>query len=329
MNTDEENKLNECLNLIIEKVCEVLTQLKSKQESTTSETDLSIAIPTTTQRTTITTTDDNDLLLDNSIQNNNVNTFTVDNDENDLLDTLTNDLQNILKHRLPELSKLFFTQRLTATILYTLKHNLKGLLLAVKAYPAALNGDLTTVQGFLKRYRDYKDKSGFWGTTLLYSAARNNHMQLVRYLIETVGCSVNAQNQGDINYILVTDNDNARPDPNTLGYDPDPKASSTALHAACFNNNLNIAKYLIDKGANYLLRNQLGETPIENGEGHQQIRDFFKDYLVLTYTNLPNASIPSEPILDCHDRVPNNCVWEYKPVKGFEWEEFTKSEHDT
>ncbi|CAF4961617.1 unnamed protein product, partial [Rotaria sp. Silwood1] len=204
-----------------------------------------------------------------------------------------------------------------------------GLLLAARAYPAAFSGDLKTVENFLKRHPMYKDRPGFWKTTLLYSAARNNHLRLVQYLIETAGCSVNAQNQSEITYALITDDDTAQNQQNTLSYNPDPRAASTALHAACFNNNLDIVKYLIGKGANYFIRNQLGETPIQNSVGHQAIQDFFNDYLISTYTNLPYAPLPSETILDCHDRTANNCIWEYKPVKGLEWEEFTMSEHNT
>ncbi|CAF4600760.1 unnamed protein product, partial [Rotaria socialis] len=114
-----------------------------------------------------------------------------------------------------------------------------------------------------------------------------------------------------------------------LGYDPDPKLAATALHAACFGNHIQIVKYLIDKGANYFLRNQLGETPIDNGKDWEPIRKFFEDYLIPNYLNRFNPSIPRELILGCHDRQPNNCIWEYKLVKGFEWEEFTMAEHST
>ncbi|CAF4746504.1 unnamed protein product, partial [Rotaria magnacalcarata] len=80
---------------------------------------------------------------------------------------------------------------------------------------------------FLRLHPDYKDKSGFWGTTLLYSAARGGFIDLVTYLVETVSCSVNAQNQRELAFALITDNDTDRQDPAILGYDPDPKLAAT------------------------------------------------------------------------------------------------------
>jgi len=201
--------------------------------------------------------------------------------------------------------------------------------MAAKAYPAALYGDLTTVKKFIKYYSNYKDKSGFWGTTLLWSAARQNHFDIVEYLIESAGCCVNAQNQSDLNYVLISDNDTARTDCAPLGYDPDPKAGSTALHAACFNNHLKIVEYLIGKGANYFIRNQLGETPIQNGRNHPSIQQFFKNYLVTSYINSSDALLPDATVLNCYDRQPNNCIWEYKPINGLKWEEFTLGEQMT
>ncbi|CAF4584767.1 unnamed protein product [Rotaria sp. Silwood2] len=346
MDSQEEKRLCDCLNLIIQHVSAVLTQLKTKHDLDPKPPSSStIADVKSTLKTTAITTDD-DPLFANSVQNNNVNSFTIDIEEDELLNKLTKDVETILKGSLPRLSPLcsqyfeqflhqyhfdkdqrVFTQELAANILYNFDQNLKGLLMAAKAYPAALKGDLAVVKKFLRQHPDYKDKSGFWGTTLLFSAARGGHFDLVKNLIESAGCSVDAQNQIELTYALITDNDTARLNANTLGYEPDPKAASTALHAACFSNNIQIVKYLIDKGANYFLRNQLGETPIDNGQCWEPIRTFFEDYLIITYVNRPNALIPKEAIFDCHDRQPNNCVWEYKPVKGFEWEECTMSEH--
>ncbi|CAF3781653.1 unnamed protein product [Rotaria sp. Silwood1] len=346
MESFDKARLNQCLTSIIEKIDTVLKELDKKPE-TALKSDFSKTITTakTTATTTIVPTDEP--FFDNTVKNNIVNTFTIDNEEFELLDTLTHDIQNILRNSLSQLSNKcasyikqhlhqyhfnqdqVFTQALAASILYTFKHDLNGLLLAARAYPAAFNGDIKTVDNFLKRYPMYKDKPGFWKTTLIHSAARNNHLRLVQYLIETAGCSVNAQNQSEIAYILIADGATAQNQQGTLDYKPDPTAAATALHAACFNNNLNIVKYLISKGANYFIRNQRGETPIQNSMGHQAIHDFFKDYLVSTYTILPYASLPNDTILKCYDRRLNDCIWEYKPVNGFEWEEFTISEHVT
>ncbi|UJR12814.1 hypothetical protein I4U23_016987 [Adineta vaga] len=330
MESVDETRLNQCLSSIIQKIDEVLKQQKKE--------------PPQIRPTTTTTTDNitNYPLHENSIQNNNVNTFTIDNEEAELLNTLTNDIQNILRDSLPQLSELcssyiekhlyqyhfdsnqkVFTEGLTLNILYSFKHDLNGLLSAARAYPAALKGDLKTVETFLKRFPLYKDKPGFWGTTFLYSASKSNNLPLVKHLIETLSCSVNAQNECEMAFTLISD-DNNRTD---LTYNPDPKFASTALHAACFNNNLDIVKYLISKGANYFSRNQLGETPIQNGRFHGAIQNFFNDFLVTSYTNLPNMSLPNEPVLNCYDRKPTNCIWEYKPVEGLQWDEFTISEH--
>ena len=333
MNPNEEKKLYDCLSPIIREVKTILTQLKNKHESTA-------------QRTAGTSNTSNDLLFENAVQNTNVHSFTVDLEEEELLNRLTTDIQNILKSHLPNLSrtcgnyleqflheyhfdrdKRVFTQGLTANILYTFDQNLNGLFMSAQAYPAAYKGDLATVQKFLKLYPNYKDKSGFWGTTLLWSAARSAHLDVVKYLIESMGCSVNAQNQVEISYALIADDDTDRIDNAALDYNPDPKLGSTALHAACYIGNLAIVKYLIHKGADYFLRNQAGDTPIHDGEQHQEIRKFFEEYLVLNYINNPEASVPYEPILECHDRKPIHCVWEYKPVKGVEWYEFTMTEH--
>lgn len=346
METADETRLHRCLTSITEKVNQVLSQLVKKPE-TTVESNASKLTTTTQALTTTPNTNENDSLFNNSLQNNNVNTFTVDNEENELLDTLTNDIQNILRDCLPQLPSLcsvyieqylhqyhfnsekrVFTEGLTPNVLYAFKHDLDGLLLAARAYPAALKGDVQVVGNFLKRYPMYKDKPGFWGTTLLYSAARNDRLRLVQHLIETCGCAIDAQNETEMAFALINDNDAARANTVDLTYNPDPKLASTALHAACFCNNLEIVKYLIGKGANHFLRNQLGETPIQNGKHQQAIQEFFRDYLVPTYTNLPNAPLPTEPTLDCHDRKPHDCIWEYKPVKGLEWEEFTVSEHN-
>jgi hypothetical protein len=333
MNPEEERKLNECLNTIIQKVDTVLTQLKAKNETSSTTTTNSIS---------------NDPLFNNSVQNNNVNTFTVDITEEELLDKLKDDIENILKDHLPQLSDIcsdyieqflheyhfnkeqrVFTQPFTSSILHTLQQNLKGLLMAAKAYPAAWNGDLTAVKKFVKSHSNFKDKSGFWGTTLLWSAARRGHFDIVEYLVESAGCCVNAQNQSDLTHVLINDNDTDRPDTTLLGYNPDPKAGSTALHAACFTNDLKIVEYLINKGANYFIRNQLGETPIQNGKNYTSIQQFFKNYLVTSYINPSDASLPDRTILHCYDRKPNDCIWEYKPINGLKWEKFSQDEEMT
>ncbi|CAF4602941.1 unnamed protein product, partial [Rotaria socialis] len=173
MDDQEEKKLYNCLNVIIKYVDDVLRQLNTKCKIDSKTT-------TDTSSTSTATTTCDDPLFDNSVQNNNVNSFTVDIEEDELLDKLTNDIQTTLKNGLPTLSTLcrgyieqflheyhfdkdqrVFTEALTANILYSFQQNLKALLMAAKAYPAAYRNEKETVKKFLRQHPDYKDKSGF------------------------------------------------------------------------------------------------------------------------------------------------------------------------
>ncbi|UJR17483.1 hypothetical protein I4U23_004378 [Adineta vaga] len=283
-----------------------------------------------------TTTDDKH--FQNSLLNNNIYTFTLNNEEINLLDKLTYDIQTAIIHFLPHLSSncisyLFdflhtyhydskqkkFISSLSIDFLHSFLYELKGLLSAPLAFTAAFDGRIDIVKSFLKEYPTYKDKSGLWETTLLYSAARNNHFDLVRYLIEEAYCSVNAQNQCDVDFALATGN------PQT--YKPRPTAGSTALHGACFNKHLTVVKYLTEHGADYFIRNQALETPIQNGEQKPEIKKFFQDYLILSYTDQPPPAIlPDRPILDDEQRPLCNCMWEYKPFQDPKWYKFTYAE---
>ncbi|CAF4351811.1 unnamed protein product, partial [Rotaria sp. Silwood2] len=327
------------------KIDETVRELAKKAEST-SKSNSSNAITTTQATNTESNAASDDRLFDNAVKNNIVNTFTVDNEENELLDTLTRDIQNALNDYLPKLSKMCrcymmqhlheyhfnqdgkFTQRLTTGDLYNFKHDLNGLLMAVRAYVRADEGDREEVENFLENYPEYKDKPGFWKKTLIYSAAGNNHLSLVKYLVETAGCSVDAQNQHEIACNKIADGDATENSRDNQGYEPDQIGGSTALHVACNNNYLDIVKYLIDKGANYFITNESGKTPIDNSDGNQAIRDFFKNYLVYSYSGLSDASIPRKTVLDCPDRRSTNCVWEYKPVKKDKWTAFNVIDHN-
>ncbi|CAF1487917.1 unnamed protein product, partial [Rotaria sp. Silwood1] len=125
-----------------------------------------------------------------------------------------------------------------------------------------------------QEYPTYKDKPGLWETTLLYSA-RSNHLDIVQYLICEAHCFVNAQNQRAASFALNI---------SATDYTLRPTAASTALHGACYNNHLNIVKYLVEHGADYFIRNQAHETPIMNGEQYPDIKKFFQEYLILSYS---------------------------------------------
>jgi len=97
-------------------------------------------------------------------------------------------------------------------------HDLQGRLSSLDVFQGASNGDQSVVKNFIENYSILKDKSRLYETTLLYSASRNNHFNLVKYLIEIGQCSINAQNEEYIE----------------KGQEP------TALHAASFQGHLEI-----------------------------------------------------------------------------------------
>ena len=245
--TNDEKHLRDCLKKIIELVEEFSQKLKSLNEQTQTNTS-------------------DDTLLQISQLNNDVYTFTLSDEENQLLDMLTSDIQTTLNQSIPHLSKICqnylldffhtyhydretneFTSSLTMSDLHSFQRELKGLLASVEAFPAAYNGQLDVVKRFIKQYPTFKDKPGLWETTLLYSAARNNHLDIIKYLIEEAHCSVNAQNQREMEFAL---------DVTASGYKSRATAGSTALHGACFNNRLNIVRYLVEHGADYFIQNQ-------------------------------------------------------------------------
>ncbi|CAF5044063.1 unnamed protein product, partial [Rotaria sp. Silwood1] len=134
-----------------------------------------------------------------------------------------------------------FTNILTKNNLFSFVHNLRGRLFLIDASQAAWHGNESIVKKFIENYSTLKDKSGVYGTTLLYSAARNNHFNLVKYLIEIGKCSINIKNESYLEKNQITTFKA------TIG--------STPLHAACYYGYLNIVKYLIEHGADYFIIN--------------------------------------------------------------------------
>ncbi|CAF4306111.1 unnamed protein product [Rotaria sp. Silwood2] len=316
----DEKQLKPCLTKIIQLVEESLQKFKSfhKQTQVQSQTDK----------------DDN--LLQNSQLNNNIYTFTLSNEENELLQTLTSNIETTLNEHFQHLSQIClnylldflytyhydrvqrrFVSPISIGELHSFALELKGLLASSEAYPAAYNGQLDVVKKFIKEYPTFKDKPGLWETTLLYSAARNNHLDIVKYLIEEAYCSANVQNQRDVGFAL---------DATAMDYIPRPTAASTALHGACFYNHLNIVKYLIKHGADYFIQNQAHETPINNGERHFEIKNFFQDYLIMGYSIASSEHLPNQPIMDDDQRPIQDCMWEYKPFQDSKWYNFTAKE---
>jgi hypothetical protein len=196
-------------------------------------------------------------------------------------------------------------------MLESLLNDLQGQLQSLDAFQAAWNGDQSVVQEFIENYPHLMDKSGLYETTLLYSAARNNHLDLTTYLIEEAGCSVNAQNE------TYEKGEATSTNKATIG--------STALHAACYQGHLDVVKYLISHGGDYYMLNNAKETPVENGYSKPNIRNLFKDFLVFDYStdlsNFPKRKILHE--IEVHPELKNDCFWEYKPIAMEQWISFT------
>ena len=269
----------------------------------------------------------------------NTNTFTLNIEDDEQMDELKQDIENIFNAHLTYLSgeyknyllnflydynydgeKRQFKDNLTMSNLPPLCRGLQSLLASLDAFQAAWDGELSAVQEFIKNYPSLKDRPGLWGTTLLYSAARNDHMSVVKYLIETAKCSVDAQNEQQLEKILSSSSKKPVSD-----YEFRSKAASTALHGACYQGRLEIVQYLVEHGANYFIKNQALETPIMNIQGkHDDIKRYFRNYLLLGYLKtipgLPDKPISEEirPIVDC--------VWEYKPFNNTNWSPFSSEE---
>lgn len=205
------------------------------------------------------------------------------------------------------LSNLF-----TEDILDSFLHDLRGKLKSLDAFQGAWNGDQAIVEEFIENYPELKDKSGVYETTLLYSAARNDHFELVKYLIEEAECSVNAQNK---EYL-----ENEHQATTTKA-----TAGSTPLHAACYQGHLHIVIYLISHGADYYILNNANETSVENGKSKSNVRQFFKEFLVSGYS-VSSSSIPKKKIfyeIEASEELITDCIWEYKPVAMEQWNSFT------
>ncbi|CAF4281431.1 unnamed protein product, partial [Adineta steineri] len=186
--------------------------------------------------------------------------------------------------------------------------DLQGRLQSLDVFHAAWGGNQLIVEEFIEDYPQLTDKTGLYETTLLYSAARNNHFDLVKYLIEEAECSVNARNEEYVRKDQVVTTKRAT-------------INSVALHAACFQGHLDIVTYLISHGGDYYILNNANETPVQNGQRTSNIREFFKDFLIFGYsTNL--SYLPKKTILyeiEGRTDLIVDCIWEYKPIAMEQW----------
>ncbi|CAF1083283.1 unnamed protein product [Rotaria sp. Silwood1] len=177
--------------------------------------------------------------------------------------------------------------------------------MSVTAFAEAFRGRLSPVKKFLEEYPEWKDKSGLWQTTLLYSAARHGQLDIIQYLIEEANCSINAQNQRQENDITEV-------------------TSSTALHRACSLGHLSLVKYFVEHGADYFIRNQMDQTPIMAGKHHANIQQYFQDYLIIKYSMDAPSSLPDCTFSDDSRRPMADGWWEYKPIRDPQWYKFSK-----
>ncbi|CAF1235290.1 unnamed protein product, partial [Didymodactylos carnosus] len=303
---DDKKYLKKCLRDTIDAVHEAIAQLRPNQQNAQAS-----------------TTD--------------IHSFTLDKSEDTQMDVLRMEIENTVKNNAKHLSDICrnylfnflqqyhfdektrkFTNSFNMDSLNPFEHDLEAALAAIDAFTAAWNGDKDTVLQFVNKYPTLKDKPGLHGTTLLYSAAKNNREILVRYLVQEVHCAINAQNQQELEDVLQIHLASTY-------RNISPSAGSTALHGACFNGHLNIVKYLIKYNADYFIRNQLLETPLMNGQIYSQIQAFFEDFLILGYS-VTTKKLPEKPISERTKDEIFDCIWEYTSSDDQQWIRFSHDE---
>ena len=212
-----------------------------------------------------------------------------------------------------------FTENLTVTTLDSLARGLRCRLFSIDALQAAYTGNRAEVNNFLKQYPSAKDRPGIEGVTLLYAAARNGYLDIVKDLVEIHRCSVNAPNRQHILRAIASSN------PNDILYSNDPRAGSTPLHAASYYNKLDIVKYLVEHGADYYSENQAGETVLMNAAIHKTVANYFREILVFGYSANVNK-FPEAPINEDVNFETEDGIWEFKRFSEQQWLEFTDHE---
>ncbi|CAF3609413.1 unnamed protein product [Rotaria socialis] len=284
---------------------------------------------------------ESDTLYANTVLNTGVFTFTLNKNDDEEMSILRTNLESAINKHRPHLSSICqrylleflcqyhyddqdkkFTDSFTMESLYPFECALEGALTSIDTFVAAWQGKLAPVRDFIKDYPTFKDKPGLHGTTLLYSAAKNNHLRIVKYLVEHVQCAVNAQNLQDLAKAL----SGATVKGGSGHFNANPSAASTALHGACFDGHLEIVEYLIEHEADYFILNQAHETPIENGKRHDKIREFFEKFLILGYSQI-SRTLPEVPITEKTTVTTMfDCIWEHKSLSNNEWHSFSADE---
>ncbi|CAF3288840.1 unnamed protein product [Rotaria sp. Silwood2] len=259
-----------------------------------------------------------DALGDNVVSSINFSTFSCSTADDKTMKTLTVQIGHLFNEFLVTLSEYFqeyifnllyeyqydknkkkFKENLTIGKLPKFINDLETIQDSIDAFKAAWDGKINHVKEFLTKYPTYKDKLGPWGTTLIYSAAKNGHIELVKYLVADSGCSVNAQNQQYIERALSLETITAD------DYKVIPKA--------------------VEYGANYFIRNQAEETSLENIETHGHITEYFQTIFNPGYS-MQRKSLPKAPIVEGSTQPEEDCIWEYKPLFDNEWFAFDVNE---
>ncbi|CAF1632823.1 unnamed protein product, partial [Adineta ricciae] len=205
-----------------------------------------------------------------------------------------------------------FVEPFSVDILSIFEQKLPVFIQSIEAFNGAEKGDITMVKTFLTEDPFSKDRPLLHGYTLLYVATANNHLDVIKYLIEEAKCSVNAQNQND----KCTDVD-------------------TALHAACIKGHADIVRYLLSQGANCYIENKNKETPTMIANNYADLHKIFSDHLVLDYTgkcakriDLPTMTIQNKLLSINYDlkSLQPVCVWEFKLLHEQNWQYFDENE---
>ena len=148
-------------------------------------------------------------------------------------------------------------------------------------YDAAKAGDLERVILLVEQGADKNQVGKQFGRTVLIIAADNEHLDIIRYLVEQGADVEKVDDEGNTPLIYASDHGHLEAVQYLLeqGADRDKTASSdgfTPLHCAAQQGHLEITKLLMAYGADLNMRNNHGELPIDltdNEEIKQAIRD--------------------------------------------------------
>lgn len=251
---------------------------------------------------------------------------------NDQLENISGEIEAVLTNRLPSLSRNArrylltflhdydynyderrFTTDFTRNSLQKCIQELQAMIDSLAAFVAVWNNDRTVVEDFVRKFPSSKDKTGFGGSTLLHLAAKTNNLNLVRYLIENVGCSVNAINQQQTRQLRAS----FFSDDDIL--DAYFSEGETPLHTACSNGHVDVVKYLVEHGADCSIHNRAGETPIDQAKSHPKILQYLNEresHETLT------TSVAAISIVD-DDKYADDGRWEYNPFSDHRWFPFS------